>query len=236
MTSPLPAFAAIVVAAGSGSRAGGTKQWRDLGGQPVVRWSVAALLEAGAEDVVVVVAPGAEAEANAALLGLSQCKKKDPGPPPTPESLLPPATQTGANTFGCLLNGQPWTPSGFDGRSNYSVSYDPTYNGGTLSITAYRYFGQAPKSRQDMVLGAINLNNAGTYQLNLPNERVAGFRDWQTGCEFLQSENTYRRGTLTITRLDVQAGIISGTFDFTLYKSSCGDTIKVTQGRFDKKL
>ena len=172
----------------------------------------------------------------AALLGLSQCKKKDPGPPPTPESLLPPATQTGANTFGCLLNGQPWTPSGFDGRSNYSVSYDPTYNGGTLSITAYRYFGQAPKSRQDMVLGAINLNNAGTYQLNLPNERVAGFRDWQTGCEFLQSENTYRRGTLTITRLDLQAGIISGTFDFTLYKPSCGDTIKVTQGRFDKRL
>ncbi len=71
MTSFLPAFAAIVVAAGSGSRAGGAKQWRDLGGQPVVRWSVAALLEAGAEDLVVVVAPGAEAEANAALLGLS---------------------------------------------------------------------------------------------------------------------------------------------------------------------
>jgi 2-C-methyl-D-erythritol 4-phosphate cytidylyltransferase/2-C-methyl-D-erythritol 2,4-cyclodiphosphate synthase len=71
MTSPLPAFAAIVVAAGSGSRAGGAKQWRDLGGQPVIRWSVAALLEAGAEDVVVVVARDAEAEANAALSGLT---------------------------------------------------------------------------------------------------------------------------------------------------------------------
>ena len=70
MSCPLPAFAAIVVAAGSGNRAGGAKQWRDLGGQPVIRWSVAALLEAGAEDVVVVVAPGAEAEAHAALSGL----------------------------------------------------------------------------------------------------------------------------------------------------------------------
>ena len=70
MSCPLPAFAAIVVAAGSGSRAGGAKQWRDLGGQPVIRWSVAALLEAGAEDVVVVVAPGAEAEAHEALSGL----------------------------------------------------------------------------------------------------------------------------------------------------------------------
>ncbi|WP_374599239.1 bifunctional 2-C-methyl-D-erythritol 4-phosphate cytidylyltransferase/2-C-methyl-D-erythritol 2,4-cyclodiphosphate synthase [Brevundimonas sp.] len=71
MTSPLPAFAAIVVAAGSGSRAGGAKQWRDLGGQPVIRWSVEVLLNAGAEDVVVVVAGAAEPEAQAALAGLS---------------------------------------------------------------------------------------------------------------------------------------------------------------------
>ena len=71
MTTDLPAFAAIVVAAGSGSRAGGAKQWRMLGGKPVMRWSVEALLDAGAADVVVVVAAGAEAEAEAALAGLS---------------------------------------------------------------------------------------------------------------------------------------------------------------------
>ncbi len=71
MTTALPAFAAIVVAAGSGSRAGGAKQWRTLGGKPVVRWSVEALLKAGAGDVVVVVAPGSEVEAEAALTGLS---------------------------------------------------------------------------------------------------------------------------------------------------------------------
>ena len=71
MTSPLPAFAAIVVAAGSGSRAGGVKQWRLLGGRPVIRWSVEALLAAGAEDLVVVIAEGAEAEAAEALTGLT---------------------------------------------------------------------------------------------------------------------------------------------------------------------
>jgi 2-C-methyl-D-erythritol 4-phosphate cytidylyltransferase/2-C-methyl-D-erythritol 2,4-cyclodiphosphate synthase len=37
----------------------------------VVRWSVEALLKAGAEDVVVVVSPGAEAEAVEALAGLT---------------------------------------------------------------------------------------------------------------------------------------------------------------------
>jgi 2-C-methyl-D-erythritol 4-phosphate cytidylyltransferase/2-C-methyl-D-erythritol 2,4-cyclodiphosphate synthase len=71
MTTPAPAFAAIVVAAGSGSRAGGAKQWRALGGKPVVRWSVEALLKAGADDVVVVVPEDAEDEAGAALAGLS---------------------------------------------------------------------------------------------------------------------------------------------------------------------
>ena len=71
MTTALPAFAAIVVAAGSGSRAGGAKQWRPLGGRPVVRWSVEALLAAGADAVIVVIAPGLEAEAESALAGLS---------------------------------------------------------------------------------------------------------------------------------------------------------------------
>lgn len=64
-------FSAIVVAAGSGSRAGGGKQWRALGGRPVIRWSVEALLRAGATPVVVVIAPDAFDEARAALDGLS---------------------------------------------------------------------------------------------------------------------------------------------------------------------
>lgn len=64
-------FAGVVVAAGSGSRAGGAKQWRLLGGKPVVRWSVEALLDAGAAEVVVVIPDGAAAEAAEALSGLT---------------------------------------------------------------------------------------------------------------------------------------------------------------------
>ena len=64
-------FAAIVVAAGSGSRAGGDKQWRLLGDKPVVRWSVEALLKAGAEEVVVVVAQDGADRATEALSGLT---------------------------------------------------------------------------------------------------------------------------------------------------------------------
>jgi 2-C-methyl-D-erythritol 4-phosphate cytidylyltransferase/2-C-methyl-D-erythritol 2,4-cyclodiphosphate synthase len=65
-------FCAVIVAAGTGSRAGGPKQWRELGGRPVVRWSAEALLAAGASELAVVVAPGDEALATEALAGLDR--------------------------------------------------------------------------------------------------------------------------------------------------------------------
>ena len=66
------AFSAIVVAAGSGLRAGPgePKAWRMLGGRPIVRWSVEGLLSAGAGEVVVVVAKDRLAQVDSALEGL----------------------------------------------------------------------------------------------------------------------------------------------------------------------
>ncbi len=69
---PLPSFAALVVAAGRGLRVGGDvpKQFREWRAKPLIRHSVAALLEAGAHPLVVVIAPDAEEDAAAALAGL----------------------------------------------------------------------------------------------------------------------------------------------------------------------
>jgi 2-C-methyl-D-erythritol 4-phosphate cytidylyltransferase/2-C-methyl-D-erythritol 2,4-cyclodiphosphate synthase len=66
-------FSAVIVAAGAGSRAGSEapKQWRLLAGRPVARWSLEALLAAGAQNVVVVVSQGGEAAAKEAFAGLS---------------------------------------------------------------------------------------------------------------------------------------------------------------------
>jgi 2-C-methyl-D-erythritol 4-phosphate cytidylyltransferase/2-C-methyl-D-erythritol 2,4-cyclodiphosphate synthase len=63
-------FAAIVVAAGSGSRAGAgvSKQWRPVAGKPVARWSVEAFFAAGAKTVVAVV-PASELDTAHAILG-----------------------------------------------------------------------------------------------------------------------------------------------------------------------
>ncbi|MBL0947655.1 bifunctional 2-C-methyl-D-erythritol 4-phosphate cytidylyltransferase/2-C-methyl-D-erythritol 2,4-cyclodiphosphate synthase [Brevundimonas sp.] len=64
-------FQAVVVAAGSGSRAGVEKPWVALAGVPVLRWSVRALLQAGATDVVVVVGPHRLTDVPTALAGLT---------------------------------------------------------------------------------------------------------------------------------------------------------------------
>ncbi len=71
-TNALPPFAAIVVAAGKGLRAGGAlpKQFANWRGKPLVRHSVEALLDAGANPLVVVIPEDGEEFANAALQGL----------------------------------------------------------------------------------------------------------------------------------------------------------------------
>ena len=68
----LPPFAAVVVAAGQGLRAGQPvpKQFALWRGKPVVRHSVEALLAAGASPVVVAIPAGADVVAGEALTGL----------------------------------------------------------------------------------------------------------------------------------------------------------------------
>ena len=65
-------FSAILVAAGSGVRAGPglPKAWRPLAGRAVARWSAESLLAAGAAPLVVVVAKDMESFALTALAGL----------------------------------------------------------------------------------------------------------------------------------------------------------------------
>ncbi|MBC6700473.1 hypothetical protein [Hymenobacter sp. BT190] len=171
-----------------------------------------------------------------AFLLLTQCSKcKDNDP--SPEAQLPPATQTGANTFGCLVNGELFTPAGrVGGTPNLSFEYDPTFNGGRLVVDAYR----ADNGQQQAILLISQpITGTGTYSFNLPGPAAAqlSYRDSRLPdlCRAIYSERdfTYRRGTLTITRLDYAAGIVSGTFDVKFVATGGCDTIRLTNGRFD---
>jgi 2-C-methyl-D-erythritol 4-phosphate cytidylyltransferase / 2-C-methyl-D-erythritol 2,4-cyclodiphosphate synthase len=70
--APLPRFAAIIVAAGKGLRVGGDvpKQFRSFRSKPVLRHSAQAMLDAGADPLIVVVSDDGEAAAHEALAGL----------------------------------------------------------------------------------------------------------------------------------------------------------------------
>jgi len=65
-------FSAVIVAAGSGTRAGPgqAKQWRLVAGKPVLRWSVEAFLAAGASDIVIVTTEDGEKALAEVLSGL----------------------------------------------------------------------------------------------------------------------------------------------------------------------
>ncbi|TGE21263.1 hypothetical protein E5K00_13290 [Hymenobacter aquaticus] len=172
----------------------------------------------------------------AALLLLTQCSKCKQDDP-SPESQLPPATQTGANTFGCLVNGQVYLPSGNNGTANYAVLYDPGFQGGSLDIIVYSY--SAGNNAQYLSFGGNQVASSTTFPFGTVSNSAARYSDAgrKNGCTRYASDDgvTSCKGQFTITRLDLTAGIISGTFAFTLAQPGC-DTIKVTQGRFDKKL
>ncbi len=74
----------------------------------------------------------------------TQCKKSSNA---TDVPGLPPATQIGANTFGCLVNGQPWQNSK---RDDLSLDLDLGFNNGGFGIVAYR---NEISTRSQMIIG-----------------------------------------------------------------------------------
>jgi len=180
----------------------------------------------------------------ALLLTLTQCSKcKNDPTPAKPEDQLPAATQTGANTFGCLLNGQPWKPNSFNGYPNLLLTYDPTYNGGSLLIKAYRYPDGA-KQAQYIGLGGDQLTKMGTYTLTSPGSPTPSgpqigffFSDGNRSspCDYYSlRQGATVTGQLTISRFDMTNKVVSGTFQCILEQPNC-ETITITQGRFDSK-
>ena len=143
------------------------------------------------------------------------------------EDELPPITMEGKNTFGCLVNGKIWLPSGRLGQSG---------------LTA-----QMPSSNWIWIGADNNANNTG-ITLNLSDSQPIQAKTYilKNDTSFY-SEYNMRIGTIicfykynhvlsgqvTLTKLDATRGIVSGTFEFTTYNPDCGDTIKVTNGRFD---
>lgn len=148
---------------------------------------------------------------------------------------LPAITQTGANTFGCLVNGKAFMPSGYDGsKPNFKLVIDPMYQNGNFDLIVYKLIGNKYES---ISFFSNNIKSSGVYYVNPSGNLYMDYRNDLTNCKYLFSTINYSEGILKINRYDLVQGIFSGEFEGKFYdpNTSC-DTIRITNGRFDKKL
>ncbi len=167
---------------------------------------------------------------------LSCCNKKDDDPTLPPIAQLPPATQTGANTAGCLVNGQVLLPKGYSQTGNLSCNYINELDFGLN-------FAEIINDRSK-IISVVSLNTNITNNLNVDipltvfasNSKYGEFGILNP--DFTQESYTTTAtvvGNLRITYYSASNAIIAGTFWFDAVNSN-GVKVEVREGRFDMKL
>jgi hypothetical protein len=152
---------------------------------------------------------------------------KDNDKPTNPVSQLPPATQVGANTFGCLINGEPFVVSN---TSNQTAIYQDggLLIGGQKNIN--NNFSQVSVFISETSIGEIIAEN-NSYVLNSNTVPKGEYYIENQNCFYFTSSNY--SGSITITKLDNINFIVSGTFEFKSISDNCEGIIDITNGRFD---
>lgn len=183
------------------------------------------------------------------ILLFYHCKKSASG------GALPPETQQGANTFGCLVNGQVWVahfPCGYMTNPCAQMVYEILPAGsGKLPVSIHLNTGN--NAGQHTYFSIASLGSAGgtAAAIARPGNIIDSLQISFNGSDDAYgSSYTYylipgsgtRSGganNFTITKLDTSKNIFSGTFGFTLYANTntgALDSVVITEGRFDLQL
>jgi hypothetical protein len=159
------------------------------------------------------------------------CIKKGTGLTP---NRLPAATTTGANRFGCLVDGKVFVPN------------KELFAGGVILQCNYEFV----ESRYSLILAARNYIEDYAVVINIDNIQLSGdtilsFSSPLSGpvsgrCGDVQNDLTMRYSTtnkapgeLKFTKFDLVNQIASGTFWFDAVDSTTGKIVQVRDGRFD---
>lgn len=183
------------------------------------------------------------------LITLTACNKDDNTE--TPQDQLPPITQTGANTAGCIINGKVLIPKNGSQAIGGPPLYGMNVNAGinfSEPIIGDDYWQLEIANKRDQNSAGIVLwikdmqQGIGNYIINQSNgelyadgpnnnQVIAGIKENGVQKTYWSGNNA---GTITITRFDYLNGIRSGIFNVTLYnKDNPTEIIQVTDGRFD---
>ena len=159
------------------------------------------------------------------MIAISCKKKQDPEPD------LPPETQEGKNTFGCMLNGKLWRNTA--DQPGFPALYAQVQGGGWVDIYAWNRNGSDVSEYVSFVCDS--LNQEGIYNLkNIINKASANYVNVKQNIH-VSTANTsliQNEGVLTITKYDKIRKIIAGRFWFKVQKQG-GILYDVSDGRFD---
>ncbi|MDQ2769109.1 MAG: DUF6252 family protein [Bacteroidota bacterium] len=184
------------------------------------------------------------------LLGLTQCIMQEGEYPVQP---MPDATQTGANTAGCVVNGLPWVASsnipkiGPGTLPAVTASWDNFSVGrpNDLSLRFDKYIEDEAQvhNRTSIELELPGITRPGTFVLDQaatprqgnrnPAYAVFTFHKPNPNQELLTGPGS--PGRVVVTRFDTLARVVSGTFEFTARQATGAAAVRVTDGRFDCK-
>jgi hypothetical protein len=165
-------------------------------------------------------------------------------------SKLPPETQIGANTFGCIINGNLFYPrdgygglggSGANAIKLIATGIYPNYISHYLDVNNFR----DGKPINNFILHIHNLNSIGIgeYDFKLSNFQkgvdspphthlyIRAFHEASGGYKWYGS--TENSGKLIITKYNIDTKIVSGTFSGVLKEYNGEETVNITNGRFD---
>lgn len=164
------------------------------------------------------------------------------------QDYLPAITTTGANTFGCCINGNLLIPR--DGTGTFGGNDDGLSKyGGYPNVTDYNEieaidFKSERTGKILLHIHQVYMNGTGDYVVNESNgfNAIDGLNHTYLHCRvFNTTTNSYQyyrssenSGIIKITRYDYTNGIISGTFNCVVKNSSNpNDIIEIKDGRFD---
>jgi hypothetical protein len=160
------------------------------------------------------------------VLSVASCNNDDDN-----NQILPPATQTGAGTFACTVNGQNFidTSGGFfncfyqlvDGEYYFNIQGQAEIG----MITSINLGTTKKEITEDETLFLIENSNNSTWA-------GARFLLNVNSSEF-SNTNQINTGELAITKLDFENNIVSGTFWFDLENPYTGELVQIREGRFD---
>lgn len=168
-----------------------------------------------------------------------------------PQDQLPPITQTGANTFGAVVDGRVLIP-----KDSYSTTPGNNLFKGLKLFVGENFLANNGDDKWELSAGNFKISPSLYVYIYIPRfldgvdkysfKESDGLENTTLSyphlyCHIEGSNNTYlsfnNSGTITFSRLDINNGIYSGIFSVQLKnKNDENDIIEITDGRFDINL